>query len=286
MTDIRAGLQHGAARLAAAGIPNSRAEARLLLGHATGLPLETLIGHPERRIDGERAYMQLVERRAAREPLSHITGRREFWSLDFAVTRDTLDPRADSETLIEAVMDRIADRGAPLRIADLGTGTGCLLGALLSLLPGAFGVAVDCSPAAAAVAARNLAALGFRDRFTVVAGNWANSLAGGFDIVVSNPPYIPSGEIDGLEPEVAVWEPRLALDGGTDGLFAYRQIFDELPLLLKAGGFAALEFGQGQGDAVAMLAARAGMTVSARKADLGGRERCLVCEAPLNDVLD
>lgn len=278
MTDIRASLRRGAARLSAAGIPNSRAEARLLLAHATGLPLETLIGYPERRIGDGQAYMQFVERRAAREPLSHITGRREFWSLDFTVTPDTLDPRADSETLIEAVMDRIADRGAPLRIADLGTGTGCLLGALLSQLPGAFGIAVDCNPAAAAVAARNLAALGFRDRFAVVAGNWASSLAGGFDIVVSNPPYIPSGEIDRLEPEVAIWEPRLALDGGTDGLFAYRQIFDELPMKLKPGGFAVLEFGAGQGDAVAALAARAGMTVSGRMADLGGRERCLLCE--------
>ncbi|MDA0661242.1 MAG: peptide chain release factor N(5)-glutamine methyltransferase [Proteobacteria bacterium] len=285
MTDIRASLMRGAARLTAAGIPNSRAEARLLLAHATGFPLETLIGYPERQIDGEPAYLQLVERRAAHEPLSHITGRREFWSLDFAVTRDTLDPRADSETLIEAVMERVADREAPLRIADLGTGTGCLLGALLSLLPGAHGIAVDRNPVTAAVAARNLATLGFDDRFAVLAGNWGNSLAGGFDIVVSNPPYIPSSHIDSLEPEVAVWEPRLALDGGPDGLCAYRQIFTELPMLLKSGGFAVLEFGAGQGDAVARQAAEAGMAVSGRRADLGGRVRCLVCEAPANDVL-
>lgn len=285
MTDIRASLMRGAARLTAAGIPNSRAEARLLLAHATGFPLETLIGYPERQIDGEPAYLQLVERRAAHEPLSHITGRREFWSLDFAVTRDTLDPRADSETLIEAVMERVTDREAPLRIADLGTGTGCLLGALLSLLPGAYGIAVDRNPVTAAVAARNLATLGFDDRFAVLAGNWGDSLAGGFDIVVSNPPYIPSSHIDSLEPEVAVWEPRLALDGGPDGLFAYRHIFTELPMLLKSGGFAVLEFGAGQGDAVARLAADAGMAVSGRRADLGGRVRCLVCEAPANDVL-
>jgi len=284
MTDIRASLTRGAERLAAAGIPNSRAEARLLLAHATGFPLETLIGYPERRIDGAQAYFHLVERRAAHEPLSHITGRREFWSLDFAVTRDTLDPRADSETLIDAVIDRVADRDAPLRIADLGTGTGCLLGALLSLLPGAFGIAVDCNPATAAVAAGNLAVLGFSNRFAVLAGSWGNSLAGGFDIVVSNPPYIPSGQIDSLEPEVAVWEPRLALDGGSDGLFAFRQIITELPMLLKTGGFAALEFGDGQGDAVALLAERAGLTVSGRRVDLGGRERCIVCEASVKDV--
>ena len=284
MTDIRACLMRGAARLKAAGIPNSRAESRVLLAHATGFPLETLVGYPERPVADEPSYMQLVERRAAREPLSHIIGRREFWSLDFAVTRDTLDPRADSETLIEAVIERVADREAPLRIVDLGTGTGCLLGALLSLLPGAFGVAVDRNPATAAIAARNLSALGFRDRFAVLAGDWGTSLAGGFDIVVSNPPYIPSDHIDSLEPEVSVWEPRLTLDGGPDGLYAYRQIFGQMPGLLKPDGFAALEFGAGQGDAVALLARGAGFNVSERRADLGGRERCLICEAAVNDV--
>lgn len=277
MTDIRSGLAFGAERLAAAGIPNPRAEARLLMALATGLSVETLIGYPERQIPCEPEYRRLVERRAAREPLSHLTGRREFWSLSFAVTPDTLDPRPDTETLVEAVLDRVPDRTTPLRVVDLGTGTGCLLGALLSHLPDAYGIAVDRNPATAAIAAHNLASLGLAGRFAVVVGDWGDSLRGGFDIVVSNPPYIPSGDIAGLEPEVAVWEPRLALDGGPDGLAALRQIIADLPRLLAPDGVAALEFGFGQGDAVAALAAAAGLVEWERRQDLGGHERCLVC---------
>jgi release factor glutamine methyltransferase len=277
MTDIRSGLAFGAERLAAAGIPNPRAEARLLMALASGLSVETLIGYPERQMPREPEYRRLVERRAAREPLSHLTGRREFWSLSFAVTPDTLDPRPDTETLVEAVLDRVPDRTKPLQVVDLGTGTGCLLGALLSHLPNAYGIAVDRNPATAAIAAHNLAALGLAGRFAVVVGDWGDSLRGGFDIVVSNPPYIPSGDIAGLEPEVAVWEPRLALDGGPDGLAALRQIIADLPRLLAPDGVAALEFGLGQGDAVAALAAAAGLVERERRQDLGGHERCLVC---------
>ena len=151
MTSIGTCLAQGSARLAAAGISGARKEARLLLAQATGFALETLIGYPERPVDDRPKYERLLARRAAREPLSHLLGRREFWSLEFTVTRDTLDPRADSETVIEAALARIADRSAALRIADLGTGTGCLLAALLSMLPYASGLAVDRDPAAAAI---------------------------------------------------------------------------------------------------------------------------------------
>lgn len=277
MTDIRTCLAQGAETLAAAGIPNARGEARLLLAHATGLALETMIGYPERQIDDDAGYLRLVARRASREPLSHLTGRREFWSLDFSVTADTLDPRPDTETLVEAVLERVTDSGAAMRILDLGTGTGCVLGALLSQLPGAFGVAVDRNPATARIAAQNLAALGLAGRFAVIAGNWGDSLDGEFDIVVSNPPYIPSAEIASLEPEVASFEPRLALDGGPDGLSALRIIAADLSRLLRSAGFAALEFGFGQGNAVAALSEAAGLRVRKRYTDLAGRERCLVC---------
>ena len=287
MMDIRTGLALGAERLTAAGIPNARAEARLLLGHAAGLTLETMIGYPERPIEDETAYLHLVARRVAREPLSHLTGRREFWSMEFTVTPDTLDPRPDTEALVEAVLARTPDKTVALKILDLGTGTGCVLAALLSQLPGAFGIAVDRNPATARVAAQNLAASGLAGRSAVIVGDWADSLKGGFNIVVSNPPYIPSGEIDGLEPEVATWEPRLALDGGPDGLDALRMIAADLRRLLRPDGFAALEFGYGQGEAVAVLTMAAGLKVHERCADLAGRERCLVCgpeAAPSDNV--
>ncbi len=280
MTSIAACLAQGSARLAAAGIAGARREARLLLAHATGLGLEALIGYPERSVDDDAEYDRLLTRRAAREPISHLIGRREFWSLEFMVTRDTLDPRADSEAVIEAALERISDRSAALRIADLGTGTGCLLAALLSMLPQASGIALDRDPAAAAVAAQNLQALGLGGRAHAVASDWGQALAGTFDLVVVNPPYIPSGEIDGLEREVSVYEPRLALDGGPDGLAALRRVFAGLPAMLAAGGAAVVEFGDGQGAAVTELAIDAGLSVVALHRDLGGRERCIVCESP------
>lgn len=279
MTSIGSCLAQGSARLAAAGISGARKEARLLLAQATGFALETLIGYPERPVDDRPKYERLLARRAAREPLSHLLGRREFWSLEFTVTRDTLDPRADSETVIEAALARIADRSAALRIADLGTGTGCLLAALLSMLPYASGLAVDRDPAAAAIAAHNFVALGFGGRAQTMVGDWGEALSGKFDLVVANPPYIPSGEIGGLQPEVSVYEPRRALDGGRDGLAALRRVIAGLPALLAAGGTAVVEFGDGQGVAVAGLIVDAGLCVVARRRDLAGRDRCVVCES-------
>jgi release factor glutamine methyltransferase len=280
MTNIGTCLAQGSARLAAAGIPGARHEARLLLAQATGFGLETLIGYPERTVADDREYARLLARRAAREPLSRLIGRREFWSLDFTVTRDTLDPRADSEAVVEAALERIPNRSAALRIADLGTGTGCLLAALLSMLPHASGVAVDRDPAAAAVAARNLAALGLGGRAHVMVGDWGRALAGAFDLVVVNPPYIPSGAIGGLQPEVALHDPRRALDGGRDGLAALRRVIAGLPAMLAAGGTAVVEFGDGQGAAVTGLVADAGLSVVALHRDLSGRDRCIVCESP------
>ena len=280
MTSIGTCLAQGSARLAAAGIAGPRREARLLLAQATGFALETLIGYPERAVDDHREYERLLARRAAREPLSHLIGRREFWSLDFTVTRDTLDPRADSETVIEAAMARIPNRSAALRIADLGTGTGCLLAALLSMLPHALGLALDRDPAAAASAAHNLVALGFGGRAQVMVGDWGQALAGVFDLVVVNPPYIPSGEIGDLQPEIADYEPHHALDGGPDGLAALRRVVTGLPAMLVSGGVAVVEFGDGQGVAVTGLVVDAGLTVVALHRDLSGRDRCIVCEMP------
>ncbi len=268
-------------RLEAAGVREPRLEARLLLNHATALPLEHMVAHPDQAL-GEAArvrYARLVERRAGRQPLAHITGRREFWSLAFKVTPDTLAPRPESETLVEAALGLVSDRKAPLRVLDLGTGTGCILLALLSELPKAEGVGVDLSEPAARVARENAIALGLADRARFLVGNWATALGACFELVVANPPYVPVEEIDRLEPEVADFEPRLALAGGPDGMAGYRALAPRLPALLAPGGRALLEIGQGQGDSVGDIMVAAGLSVSDRRADLAGVERCLVLAA-------
>lgn len=259
------------------GIDNPRGEARLLLSYATGLCRVGLVVDPDRPLghEEERLYAELVARRVAREPMAQIVGRREFWSLPFAVTRDTLDPRPDSETVIEASLGLAESTVAPRRVLDLGTGTGCLLLALLSEWTGATGIGIDIDPRAAAVAAQNAATLGLSGRAGFVAGDWASALIDRFDLVVSNPPYIARGEIDRLEPEVACFEPRRALDGGVDGLAAYRQLIPTLPRLLEPGGSVVLEVGAGQASAVEELLREAGFAFCEHYPDLSGTLRCV-----------
>jgi release factor glutamine methyltransferase len=201
-----------------------------------------------------------------------VLGHREFWSLDFVVTEATLNPRPDSETLVEEVLAARRDR-PPARILDLGTGTGCLLLSLLKEWPGAWGMGVDRSEAAARVARLNAVRLGLESRSAVVVGDWADALDGTFDVVVANPPYIPDREIAGLAPEVARFEPRGALSGGPDGLDAYRSIARMLPRLLADGGIVALEVGAGQAPDVARLLAAGGLSDVRTARDLGSVER-------------
>jgi release factor glutamine methyltransferase len=261
-----------AARLAAAGIEQPRREARLLLAAALGTDAGGLLATDE--ID-ESTFAPLLARRLAREPMAYITGRREFWGLTFATSPATLIPRPDSETLIEAALAAWPDRGRVKRILDLGTGTGCLLLAALHEYGQAVGVGVDKSPAAAALAAKNAASLGLGPRAAFLAGDWASALAGQFDIIFSNPPYIPAAEISGLMPEVAAYEPHAALDGGADGLDAYRAILAVLPPLLAEDGLAVLDLGAGQARSVCGMAARAGLHHQTRD-DLGGHARALL----------
>ena len=272
-----------AARLAAAGIENGRLEARLLVGDATGLTVETMIAEPEIAIDdpGVVARVErLTKRRLTHEPMSQILGYREFWSLSFKVTPDVLTPRPDSETLVEAVLSVVPDRSARLRLLDLGVGSGCLLLSLLHALPNARGLGIDRSERALAVARENAEALGLADRAEMRAGDWGADLPDQYDIVVSNPPYIPSDDIEGLAPEVSEHEPWLALDGGRDGLDAYRTLAGELPYLVREGGWTVLEVGQGQAAAVARLVRAAGFRIERVVADLGGIERVILARRP------
>ena len=257
-----------------AGVENPRLEARLLLAHALGLAPADLLRDRDTMVDGE-AVLPLVARRVAREPLALIVGRREFWSLDFAVSPATLVPRPESETLIEAALAAFAGRDPPGRVLDLGTGTGCLLLAALSEFPRAFGVGVDRSAEAAALARGNARALGLAGRAGFLCADWAGALAAGFDLVLCNPPYIPTSCLQGLMPDVADYEPWSALDGGSDGYAAYRHLFPEIPRLLQPDGVAVLELGVLQAAAVGDMARRAGLVVEFRN-DLAGIERAVL----------
>ncbi len=267
-------LRWGTERLKAAGLAaDARREARLLLAAAEQVTPEHLIAYPEHPLSREETARRFVERRAAREPISRILGRRSFWKHEFVIGPAVLDPRPDTETLIEVVLQRRPDLNEPLRIADLGVGSGCILLSLLGEYPQARGVGVDLSPGALEIAAVNARALEAETRCTLHRGSWCAPLESGFDVIVSNPPYIESDAIAGLEPEVGNHDPHLALDGGADGLDAYRRILDCVPGRLKTGGLLAVEVGWTQAAAVSDLFTWAGLSEVLTHADLSGAER-------------
>jgi len=282
-TSREAALARLAARLAAAGVEAPRREATLLLRRAAGLSAAALIGAPEAKLGEAAARVEaFARRREAGEPLSRIEGRREFFGRDFKLTPDVLDPRADTETLVEAALEAFAPRsGEALRLLDFGVGSGAILATLLCEWPRASGLGVDVSEAAAATARANLDALGLGARASVEVGRWGEGLAGPFDVIVSNPPYIRTRDIAGLAREVAGHDPLLALDGGEDGLDAYRALAPQIARLLAPDGRFFLEIGQGQGDEVAAILARAGLRVRERRRDLAGIERVIGGESGL-----
>ncbi len=277
-------LDHAAERLRRAGICHARAEARLLIGAALGIGRDAVFGHPERQLaPGELMLLgDVLGRRCAREPVAHILGAREFWSLDFTVTADTLVPRPDSETLIEAALEVLPKPDGRYRILDLGTGGGCLLLALLHERHNATGLGIDKSAMALEVAKANAQALGLAGRAEFHIGDWVRGLDGSFDVIVANPPYIPEDEIGALAPEVAQYEPKLALSGGPDGLQCYREMVPGLLRRLVPGGTLVIEIGFGQATAVATILARHGLVESARRKDLGGQNRCIIAKAVKN----
>jgi release factor glutamine methyltransferase len=276
-----AAIDEAAKRLAAAGINEARREARLLLAEATGWEAASIVAHPERELDEHQAsrLAELLRRRATREPLSRILGWREFWSLRFALGPDTLDPRPDSETLIEAAL-ALADRGRALSVLDLGTGSGCLLLAFLSEVPNARGLGIDVNQGAITIAEANARALGLAGRARFRLGDWGTDLTERFDLILCNPPYIPAGHIAGLAPEVALFDPLLALAGGPDGLDAYRRLSDELPRLLLPGGTAIVEIGAGQAPGAGAILAAGGLVPQGSRTDLAGTVRCLILQLP------
>jgi release factor glutamine methyltransferase len=264
--------------LGAAGIGSAALEARLLLAAAIGCAPDDLFGAARERDlapEAARRLESLLQRRLAREPVAYILGRKEFWSLPLRVSPATLVPRPESETLIEAALAAVSDRTRPLTILDCGTGSGCLLLALLSELPRAWGVGIDRSAAALAVAADNARTLGVSARTGFVCGDWAAGIAGRFDLIVANPPYVPDAEIPRLAPEVAQFEPRGALAAGPDGLGAYRALLPHLSRLLTAEGVAFVEVGDGQAEAVTRIGESCRLHAAAAWPDLQGIARCL-----------
>lgn len=275
---LGAAIGGAAAALAAAGFDEPRRRARRLIGAALGLGPSAVFAHPERPLGpAEAAQVAAALARALRhEPPSRIFGVREFWGLEFRLSPETLDPRPETETIVEAVLAWRPDRTRHYRLLDLGTGSGCLLLALLSEWRAATGVGIDRGTGAASAARGNAAALGLGERARFVVGDWGAALRGPFDIVVANPPYIPTGAIVGLPPEVREHDPILALDGGEDGLSAYRAIARDLPRLLAPGGLFAAELGAGQDQAAAAILTAAGLAVEGLAPDLAGIRRCII----------
>ena len=260
------------------GIGSAQIDGRVLLCAALGIDHANLVSDPDCPLGpGAATLKSFAARRLRREPVSRILGHREFWQARFRIAQDVLDPRPETETLIEAVLGHAARfPRESWRILDLGTGSGAILCSILQSLPGSSGAGVDISAAACAIARDNLKELGLAARGLIVCGSWISAIRGRFDIVVSNPPYVESGAIAGLEPEVRDHDPRLALDGGEDGLAAYREIIPALPDVLAPGGVIALELGAGQYRCVStMLHALLGMSVEAGL-DLRGLRRVVL----------
>jgi release factor glutamine methyltransferase len=278
---VEEALRGASSVLGRAGIDEPHREARILMAHALGVDLAGLLRRRPDDVtpDEEARFGRLIARRVARTPAAVLLGHREFWSLDFRVTPDTLVPRPDSELIIESAVTLHPDRGVR-RILDLGTGTGCLLLAALTEFAGAWGLGVDRSTAAAVVARENAQRLGLAERAAIMVGGWTGAITGQFDLILCNPPYIPAGDIDGLMPEVALHEPHLALDGGADGLDPYRLLFPDLHRCLAAGGTALFEFGQGQAAALLDLARQAELMVVEVRADLAGLPRVMILRSP------
>ena len=267
-----------AAALRAECVDTADLDARVLVCAACEVDHAALIRDPDLAIG--QAWSRLTDfaaRRLAREPVARILGRREFWGLSLAIDPAVLDPRSETEGLVGSVLDALGGRRlADLAVLDLGTGSAAILCALLSELPNARGVGVDRSAVACSTAARNVSTLGLADRARIVCGSWTDSLRGRFDVAVSNPPYVSRAMIRDLPADVRDYDPIESLDGGADGLDAYREIIPKLGGVLMPGGLAAFECGYDQGDAVTRLMRRADLRDVRTYKDLAGHDRVAI----------
>jgi len=270
-------LARGANLLRAEGAASARLDARLLLAHAMALTPSEVVTTSRQPSDQElAAFDAFLARRAGHEPVAYIIGHKEFWSLDFEVGRGVLIPRPDTEVLVMQSLGEFPDATASLRAVDLGAGSGAILIAFLSERPNARGLAVEQSSEAMMWARKNIARHGLNARCTVQGDDWLMLPHEKFDVIFSNPPYIPSRAVDGLDPEVAHFEPLTALDGGRDGLDAYRALAPIIARSLAPGGRAFLEIGQGQDTGVPSIMAAAGLKIVRVAPDLAGIPRCVV----------
>lgn len=267
------------------GIEDADADARILLAHALHLDRAQLLAQSDRLLEAREidTVLPLAARRLKREPVARILGRKEFWSLPLGLTPDVLVPRPETETIVEAALDRVLRGGLRLerlRVLDIGTGSGALLLALLKEMPNATGTGTDIDAGALACARANAERHNLAGRCSFVAGDMAAGLAGPFDLIVSNPPYVARGEIARLEPEVRDYDPKVALDGGEDGLDAYRAIAAAAPRLLAPDGRLIVELGAGQELSVRTLFTNTGLAIVTVRNDLSGIPRALVANAP------
>ncbi|QPC90737.1 peptide chain release factor N(5)-glutamine methyltransferase [Mesorhizobium sp. INR15] len=270
-------------RLAAAGVADPALDARLIVEHFSGTTRTQAITDPERKADTSAiaAVDAALKRRGSGEPVHRILGYREFYGLRLSLSPETLEPRPDTETLVEALLpfaEAIAAREGECRILDLGTGTGAIALALLSAVPAAMATGVDMSEGALATAARNAAQLGLAARFTALRSDWFENVSGRYHVIAANPPYIRSEDIGNLQDEVRDFDPRLALDGGADGLSPYRIIAAEAARFLETEGKIAVEIGHAQHNEVSAIFAAAGYVSAGAFRDLGGNDRVIVFE--------
>lgn len=303
---IRDAIKAAAEKLAAAGIENPNHDSRILLSHTLDFSVEKIIGYPENLVSEKhfKKYWQLIKRRAKHEPVAKIIGKKEFWGREFFVNQHVLDPRPDSETLIEAVLEYLTfsypasggrlggewsenkDHPHPnpppqagegnLRIIDLGTGTGCLLLTLICELNNATGIGVDISDAALKIARKNANNLGVRKRAKFKKSNWFEKISGKFDLIISNPPYIRKNAIKNLSDDVKKYDPIMALDGGEDGLEPYKKIISEVHNFLKPDGLVCFEFGKGQAKTISKILQKNKFEILNIYKDLAGIERCIL----------
>jgi release factor glutamine methyltransferase len=271
------------ASLKEVGIDDAKLDARLIVEHFSGTSQADAIGRPETPVSTEAvaAIRRAIARRAAGEPVHRILGFRDFYGLRLHLSPETLEPRPDTETLVDAMLPflrQLAAREGACRVLDLGTGTGAIALALLSEVPEATAAGVDISVDALATADRNARENGLSRRFQTVRSDWFGKISGLFHVIVANPPYIPTEELETLQSEVRNYDPATALDGGTDGLDAYRTIAGQAKAYLEASGRVAVEIGHTQRREVTRLFEAAGFRVVEAKADLAGRDRVLVFE--------